>query len=132
MKFVDLEESMRSVLKFASLILILLWTGGCQPATDPGPPNMMRQVLGALQIRDVQERDAALATACRESADQGDAPTVLMGLPRIEDSQLRDQVAADCAGILVDVGQIDAAIDVAKLITNELKRDELLAKLGGG
>jgi hypothetical protein len=125
------EETMRSLLIIAPVILVLSYAGGCQKA-DPGPPNMMPQILGALQIRDGNERDATLATACRESAGQGSAPAVLMGIPRIEDSSLRDEVAAECAGILADDGQTDAAIETAKLISSESKRSELLEKLTGG
>src|SRR5690242_14478568 len=87
MKSVNPEESMRSVLKLAPMIVVLVLSGGCQPA-DPGPPNMMPEILGALTIPDGKERDAALATACRESADQGSAPAVLMGIPRIENASL--------------------------------------------
>jgi|SRR5579872_5308996 len=122
---------MRSVLKLAATILVLLVSCGCRKA-DPGPPNTMRQVLGALQIRDARERDTALAAACRESADQLSAPAVLMGIPRIEDSSLRDEVAEDCAVILGDAGQTEAAIEVAKLISSESKRDDLLARLTEG
>jgi hypothetical protein len=127
-KSVNCEASMRTVLKASPIISALLLFGGCQKP-DPGPPNTARLIFGALQIRDSQERDAALATACRESAGEGAAPSVLMGIPRIEDSNLRDSVAEECAVILGDDGQTDAAIDVAKLISSESKRDELLAKL---
>ncbi|HEY3966758.1 MAG TPA: hypothetical protein VGM05_19505 [Planctomycetaceae bacterium] len=122
---------MRSELKFAVFVVVLFLCGGCEQK-DPGPPNMMPQILGALQIRDARERDAALAAACRESADQGSAPAVLMGIQRIEDVDLRDEVAADCAISLGDSGQIEAAVEVAKLISSESKRDELLAKLMAG
>src|SRR5579863_5709304 len=108
-KIVNPEESMRSVVKVVATILVLLICGGCQPA-DPGPPNMMHQILGALQIRDGKERDTALATACRESADQGSAPAVLMGIPKIEDVTLRDQVAEECADTLEESGETQAAI----------------------
>ncbi|MGE5193612.1 MAG: hypothetical protein ACM3U2_14045 [Deltaproteobacteria bacterium] len=121
---------MHAILKLASVFLLLLLAGGCQQAEESGPPNMMPNILGALQIRDAKERDAALATACRESADQGSGPTVLMGIPRIEDSGLRDEVAEECAITLGDVGQMEAAVEVARLISDQPKRDELLAKLG--
>jgi hypothetical protein len=119
---------MRSVFKVALSVLALGMSAGCRPA-DPGPPNMMRDILGALQIRDARERDAALAAACRDSADQGSAPAVLMGIPRIENVSLRDEIAGDCAVILGDAGQKEAAVDVAGLISNGSKRDELLARL---
>jgi len=122
---------MRSVPKLAPMILVLLVCGGCQQE-DPGPPNMMREILGALQIRNGKERDAALATACRESAGQGSAPAVLMGIPRIENSSLRDEVAEACAVILKDDGQTEAAIDIAELISSESRRDDLLEKLTEG
>jgi hypothetical protein len=138
MKSVDPDESLCSILKsdvksvltFALLIAVLVMSAGCQPA-DPGPPNMMPEVLGALQIREGKARDAALATACRESADQGSAPAVLMGIPRIEDASLRDAVAEDCAITLDDAGQAEAAANVANLISSESKRDALLARLKG-
>ncbi len=52
-----------------------------------------------------------------------------MGLPRIENTGLRDEVAEDCAMILDAAGQTEAAVDVAKVILSETKRDALLAKL---
>jgi hypothetical protein len=128
MKPVIPRQTMRSVLKLALLIVVLGLSGGCQPP-DPGPPNMMPEILGALKITDAKERDAALATACRESADQGSAPAVLMGIPRIEDPELRDEVAESCAVVLDDGGQTEAAVDVVKLISSEPKRDAVLAKL---
>jgi hypothetical protein len=121
---------MHRLLKLTSVFLLLLLAGGCQQAKESGPPNMMPNILGALQIRDARERDAALATACREAADQGSGPAVLMGVPRIEDSGLRDEVAQECAITLGDVRQMEAAVEVAKLISDQPKRDELLAKLG--
>ncbi len=120
---------MRSILTIAPFVVVVLSIGGCQGPKESGPPNMMREVLGALQISDARERDAALATACRESAGQGSGPTVLMGIPRIEDSSLRDEIAEECAITLGDIGQTEAAVEVAKLISNESKRDEVLAKL---
>jgi hypothetical protein len=119
---------MRSLATVAGMIWLVLVCGGCQ-RTDPGPPNMMPHILGALQIRDGKERDAALANACRESASQGSVPAVLMGIPRIEDGSLRDEVAEECALVLGDGGQTEGAIDVAKLISSESRRDELLARL---
>ena len=120
---------MRSVLKLSLMIVLLVVLSGCQPA-DPGPPNMMPEILGALQIPDGKERDAALAKACREAADQGSAPAVLMGIPRIENASLRDEVAEECAITLDDGGQTEAAVDVAKLISTASKRDSLLTKKG--
>ncbi len=75
---------MSSVVKLVTLMFVLFTCGACHKA-DPGPPNMMPQILGALQIRDARERDAALATACRDSAEEGSVPAVLMGIPKIEE-----------------------------------------------
>jgi len=92
---------------------------------------MMGQVLGALQIPDAKQRDTALAEVCRDSANLGSAPTILMALPKIEDVSLRDQVAEECATILENAGHSDAATEVANLISDETKRNEALAKLNG-
>jgi len=121
---------MHAFLKFAPVFLVLLSAGGCGHATESGPPNMMPNILGALQIGDARERDSALGTACREAADQGSGPAVLMGVPRIEDSRLRDEVAEECATKLTDMGQTEAAIEVARLISDQSKREQLLARLG--
>ena len=123
---------MHAFLKSASAFLLLLPAAGCWQATESGPPNMMPNILGALQIGDARERDAALGTACRDAAEQGSGPAVLMGIPRIEDSPLRDKVAEECAVKLSDMGQSEAAIEVARLISDQSKRDELVARLGGG
>jgi hypothetical protein len=121
---------MHSLLKVTFLFLLLAAVGGCREASDAGPPNMLPSILGALQIRDASERDAALAAACREAAEQGSGPSVLMGIPRIEESGLHDAVAQECATTLGDLGQTDAAVEVARLISDQPKRDELLARLG--
>lgn len=120
---------MRPILTRAPLLLLFVVVVGCGPRTDPGPPNMMPNVLGALQIADVRERNAALATACRESAENGSGPAVLMGIPRIEDGDLRDALAEECARALSEGGQAEAALEVAKLISAQGRRDELLAEL---
>ena len=110
-------------------VLALLAAGGCSKEKDFGPPNVMPNILGALRIPDARERDAALAAAGRESAEQGSGPAVLMAVPRIEDAGLRDSVAEECALALADAGQAEAAIEVARLITVQKKRDDLLTKL---
>ena len=127
-KSVDSEDSMWTIQKFILLAIVFAISMGCEKA-DPGPPNTMRAVLGALQIRDVEERDRALATACRESADHGAVPSVLMGLQRIESPALKDDVAEYCAIALNEHGESDGAEDVAKLISDESKRKKVLSKL---
>ncbi|MBS0262909.1 MAG: hypothetical protein JSS02_13225 [Planctomycetes bacterium] len=113
------------------LALLLVLLAGCE-RPEAGPPNMMPEILGALQITDSQERDTALAQACRHAAEQGSAPAVMMGLPRIDNVTLRDTVAADCAEVLNEAGQSAAAEDVARLISDETKRNAALAEVGAG
>jgi hypothetical protein len=126
------EETMRSVLRLALLSLFVLAVSGCSGAPESGPPNMMPNILGALRIADPKERDAALATACREAAEEGSGLAVLMGLPKIEDISRRDESAEECATILQDAGQTEAAVEAAKLLSDEAKREALVAKLKGG
>ena len=123
-------EMTHSFWNHTSLLVLFLAAGGCRPAVESGPPNMMPHLLGALQIQDVKERDVALKMACREAAEEGSGPTVLMGIPHIEDSALRDQVAEECAIALGDTGESEAALEVARLIADESKRNQLLARLG--
>ena len=120
---------MTSILKFLPFSLLLFLAGGCGPSPESGPPNVMHHVLGALQMQDARERDTALASACREAAEQGSGPVVMMGVPRIDDAALREQVAEECALALGEAGETEAAADIAKLIASEKKRDEVLAKV---
>jgi hypothetical protein len=121
-----------SFVRRAALVLIPLASLGCQPA-NPVPSNEgMPEVLGALQVHGVKQRDDALATSCRSAADRGGGPAVLTGLPRIDNQTLRDEVAADCALKLHGRNEREAAAEVARLITNPAARDELLSKLNEG
>jgi hypothetical protein len=120
---------MTSILKLFPFFVLLFLAGGCNPPPESGPPNMMHHVLGALQMQDARERDTALASACREAAEQGSGPVVMMGVPRVHDATLREQVAEECALALGEAGEAEAAADVAKLIASEKKRHEVLAKV---
>jgi hypothetical protein len=120
---------MNSVLKLLPLSALLFLAGGCKPPPEPEAPNVLHHVVGALQMQDAKQRDTALADACREAAAQGAGPVVMMGVPRIDDGSLRDQVAEDCALALGEAGETDAAAEAARLISNEQKRNEVLAKL---
>lgn len=74
-------------------------------------------------------RDQKLAEVCREAADEKAWPAVLMGAQKIEEPSLRDDVAEDCARKLLDLGQKDGASEVAKLIADQTRQDELLEEL---
>lgn len=93
---------------------------------------MMDQVLGALQVQGAAKRDAALAEACRQSADAGDGFAVMQGLPLIQQESLRNQVAVECAEALSGCGKQNEAIDAANLITKEEQREELVNRLEAG
>ena len=119
---------MGSLFRLIPFVMVLFGSGGCQ-RSEPEAPSMMHQVLGALQIPDKLERDSELASACLQCAIVGDAESVLLGIPRIEDETLRDDVAEDCVPMLVSAAKKEAAKKVVELITDPAKRDELAGTL---
>lgn len=108
---------MHFLFKLAPFVLVVVVSCGCQRGKVDSP-SMMHQVLGALQVRGDKERDAALAAACRECADQGDGQSVLLGIPHIRDKKLRNGVAEECVSKLQSARKAEAAQDVAELITD--------------
>ena len=119
---------MNTLFRLIPFVVVLFVSGGCQ-RSEPVAPSMMHQVLGALQIPDEDERDSELASACLQSAIVGDAESVLLGIPRIEDEKLRDDLAQQCVAMLVSADKKDAAKKVAELITDPAKRDGLSGTL---
>jgi len=124
------EESMRHSFMLVPLALVSFVAVGCQ-RSEPVAQSMMHQVLGALQIPSRTERDPALATACRECAIAGDAESVLLGIPRIEDQTLRDEVLQDCVAMFVAANKTEVARKLVELITDPATRDAALRTLPG-
>lgn len=121
-----------------AILCALAVTFGCQDSKPPAaakPANAteaMARVDAALQIGGHNQKDEALAAACRSAAEAGAVEAVLKGLPAITAHNLRDEVAGDCALKLRDAGQANAATEVAKMISAHNKRDEVLKKLASG
>lgn len=123
-------------MRHCRLHLLLPMVGGllmgCSDAPPPEQPNPLHQVIGASQIRNPKERDAALVEACRESAANSSTNALTMGIPQIGDVTLRDSIAIECATTLFDNGKTEDAATVAKLITDKTKRESLLSDFGEG
>lgn len=119
---------MRHLFMLVPPALICVVAVGCQ-RSDPVAQSMMHQVLGALQIPDRTERDSALATACRECAAGADAESVLLGIPRIEDQKLRDEVVKDCVATFVAANRTEVARKLVEVITDRTLRDAVLSTL---
>lgn len=105
---------MRHMVKIASSVAVPLLLFGCG-RNEPEPVSMMHQVLGALQIPGKTDRDAALASACRDSAAAGDLESVVLGLPKIADKKLHDEVVRDCVQKFVDAGRDGDAKRISEL-----------------
>jgi hypothetical protein len=116
--------------RWITFSLLCVAQTSCQKTNSTEQPNTLHLVIGAARIANPKERDAALAEACRESANQGVSQAVLMGVPQINERTLRDAVAEECATTLDAAGQNEAAVEIAKLITDQTKREEMLATLG--
>lgn len=81
-------------------------------------------------ITDPQQRSDALAKTAESAASIGDSATVKLALADLNDDRRRDEVAEICAIQLGNGGHWLAANDTAKLIKDEAKRKEALAKVG--
>lgn len=121
---------MRHLFMLVPMVLVSVVAVGCQ-RSEPVSQSMMHQVLGALQIPGRTERDFALATACRECAAVVDAESVLLGIPRIEDQKLRDEVVKDCVATFVAANRTEVARKLVELITDRTLRDAVLSTLAG-
>ncbi|MCL6504695.1 MAG: hypothetical protein K6T86_18615 [Pirellulales bacterium] len=125
-------------MKASSLILLVVISAlpicGCGGSTSV-PANRqeaMARIDAAMQIVSHNERDAALAAACRHAAKIGEDGAVMKGIPMIVSHILLDEVARDCALSLRDSGKSEAALAVAGLIKSHILRDEVLKKLATG
>jgi hypothetical protein len=116
---------MRSEFLQLLLALTFLLSIGCQKA-EPEVQSLMHQVLGALQIPNKTERDSALAAACRECATAGDIESVLLGLPKISDTEQRDVAAEECFNAFVTADRKTGAEKICELITDPAVRSRLM------
>lgn len=119
---------MRYLVSLVSMVVVFAVAGGCQ-RSEPISQSLMHQVLGALQIPDRTERDSALATACRECAAAADAESVFLGIPRIEEQKLRDEVVKDCVATFVAASRMEVARRLVDLITDRTLRDSVRSTL---
>ena len=103
---------------------------GCDKKPANNAEAMVR-VNAAIQITNFNERDDALATACRSAAKAGAVEAVQRGLANISNFNVRDDVASDSAIALRNCGQTAGATEVAKSITNMNQRDKTLKNLAG-
>jgi outer membrane murein-binding lipoprotein Lpp len=90
------------------------------------------RIDAAMQIVSHNEKDAALAAACRDAAKIGEGDAVMRGIPMIVSHNLVDEVARDCAISLRDSGKSEAAAAVAGMIKSHILRDEVLKNLAAG
>lgn len=122
------DRSMRSRFLLILLALNLYLPIGCQNG-EPEVQSKMHQVLSALQIPDKTDRDSALAAACRECAAAGDIESILLGLPKVSDTQQRDDIAEECFRSFAASGRKDDAKKLIELIGDSAKRSNLSMSL---
>lgn len=115
--------------------LVLSGCGGNETKSTRAPANgqeAIARIDAAMQIASHNEKDAALAVACRAAAKIGEGDAVMKGIPMIVSHNLVDEVARDCSISLRDSGRHEAATAVAGLINSHILRDEVLTKLASG
>jgi hypothetical protein len=112
--------------------LLLLVAAGCQKAVVSEPADMSPHIFAALKVPGEEERDGALAQACRESAEESSWSAVLLGIPKIEDEKLRDEVAEECARTFQGNGYPEAALKVADLVSDSDRQQALRSELNSG
>lgn len=109
----------------AVLLLAPLGCGNKKPSLD-------ERLTAAEAITDPTDSDKALETVAREAASAGKSDVVSKALKKMHDEDKRDQVAGACAFDLAKHGKGKAANEIAKLIGNKKKHDEVLEKLAKG
>jgi hypothetical protein len=113
---------------------------GCGRDAVPPPKNGAKatsdQLSGrldaAMAMTNSNQRDEALQVLVADAATAGEGEMVKEVLAKFTSTNLKDDAAVEAALALAEVGQAQAATDIAKTMSNLNQRDEVLAKIAKG
>jgi len=83
-------------------------------------------------MTNLNQRDEALKAIAEDAAAVGETGLVKQALEKFTVANLKDEAAASCALTLSAAGKDQAAVEVAKVMSNVNKRDEVLQKIAKG
>ena len=114
-------------LKSSIALLILIASTGCGK-DDSGTPLSTR-LAAALEISEASRKDLNLKSIALDAVTEGNVDICRKCVEAISDSATGDDTAADCLRAFMKAKNIEAAIEMAKLIKNEDRRDNWLSDL---
>jgi hypothetical protein len=82
-----------------------------------------------MAIRGQEAREKALLQVAEHAAEVGDSLTVVAALVGISDPALRDRAVPEIVLRVAASGQFADAVNLARLIPDKGRRDDVLAKL---
>ena len=118
------------------IFCLLLVAGGCQSQSlseaDAPRSEMAGRLDAALEIKDETARLNALIRVAEDSAEAGDGDVVLQAIAEIREGTARDNVSETCSEYLARSGNTSDATNVAKQISDETRRLNVLNRIANG
>jgi hypothetical protein len=121
-------------LRLCGLLLCPMLLLGCdqRPREPASPEELKGRLDAALSMRNVADRNDALASVARDAAAAGDGDMVKRALGPINNTSRKDEAAAACALKLAEIGKSQVAVEVAKTIHNSPLQNETLGRIAKG
>ncbi len=87
------------------------------------------KLQAALAMSAGPQKDQTLLNIAKEAASEGENEVALIALQSVQDAKVRDEAAAACALEIADNHGAEAALPVARLIRDNVRRDGVLQRL---
>lgn len=87
------------------------------------------KLQAALAMSAGPQKDQTLLNIAREAASEGENEVALVALQSVQDAKVRDEAAAACALEIAENHGAEAALPVARLIRDNVRRDGVLQRL---
>lgn len=116
-------------MRFVSLLLCLaVLLAGCDGSgkNTKRERSLEERLDAALAITDANVRGSTLTVVAKDAAEAGNAEVVKKAVAGIPDTKVLDRAAQNCARKLADKGHHEAANEVAKMISDQKLRDNVL------
>lgn len=124
---------MNKLLSHLLMFTVLLVAGCSDRRTSPATTEKFRaRLTAALAITDMTKRNDALTSVAQDAAEVAEGEIVKRAIYEMSDSSLQDKAAYDCAMKLVKRNQAQVATDVAKLMHDTRKMNEVLSQIAKG
>ena len=113
-------------MRYSLLLICLLQLPGC---SNDANPNHQSRLDAATEMNNVTDRNTALAKVAIDAAAAGEGEVVKKAVSAITVEDKKMRTARDSALALAKAGQGNAAVEVAKMISQVTMRDDTLKKI---